>query len=702
MKRSTWIAYMAAATTAVNAQTVTLDGYAFEKYNRGFLNEVKVTAFDASQTLIGEVITTQDGHFQLKVPAGKVYFLSSEKRVFLTRQDTISTVGIKSDETVYLKFELERQPGYLFDAKIANKRSDNYTPTDAIGAARIEIYNNTTKKPELVIDKHTSPFFSFTLQQGNHYTILVRKEGYFNKRMEAHVNIDGCILCFEGIGTVSPGVSDNLSSIENRKVGSLNANIEMEHIDTTRNMVIQNIYYGLGSADLTEAAKGELDKIGLVLKNNPQLVVELGSHTDSRGNEDANKLLSEQRAKAAVDYIIAKSGIDRNKLKAKGYGESRPVNECEDGTPCSEDKHRQNRRTELKITGFTLNKFQDMSLAEIIHEEELEKFINSTETFQSVEYKAPTNPTPAPNNLIADHTPKKVEVLESKGAAATKTVAETAKTEAREAVAAGAIPRNGNNEDKPKTDGAKNAVQKGEKNVKETVKKGEPIVKEVKETGKTAVKDAKETGKTAVKDAKETGKAAVKEVKETNKATAKDAKNASKTVVNEAKTEVKDLKTAKVGRPADDFDETVVKPVSVTKPQVGTIPEMKRPNRDTTPQPVLKTFDPNEPPFQAPQRQRFETTTKKDVLYAIFPIQADYSGYRILFLSSPTELKKEDERLKAAADVMTAIYMLKTATGFEYYLGDVQHWNEAERFFTKVKETFPKAEMIEFFKGKKL
>jgi outer membrane protein OmpA-like peptidoglycan-associated protein len=664
----------------LNAQTVTLDGYAFEKYNRGFLNEVKVTAFDVSQTVIGEVITTQDGHFQLKVPAGKVYFLSSEKRVFLTRQDTISTIGKKADESMYLKFEMERQPGYLFDAKIANKRSDNYTPTDAIGAARIEIYNNTTKKPELVIDKHTSPFFSFTLQQGNHYTILVRKEGYFNKRMEAHVNIDGCILCFEGIGTVSPGVSDNLSSIENRQVGSLNANIDMERIDTTRNMVIQNIYYGLGSAELTEISKSELDKIGFVLKNNPQLVVELGSHTDSRGSEDANKVLSEQRAKAAVDYIIAKSGIDRNKLKARGYGESRLVNECEDGTPCSEDKHRQNRRTELKITGFTLNKFQDMSLAEIIHEEELEKFIASTETFQSVEYKAPANPTPAPNNLIADNTPKKTAALESKGG----TVAETAKTEVREAIVAGAVPRNVpltvSSEDKPKAEGAKNAAQKGETAVKETVKKGESILKQAKETGKGVVKDTKETGKTAVKDAKQAGK----------------------TVVNEVKTEVKDVKTAKIGRPADDFEEKVIKPVSVTKPQVGTIPEMKRPNQDSMPSKVLKTEDNTQPPFQAPQRQRFETAPKKDALYAIFPVQADYSGYRVLFLTSPTELKKEDERLKAAADIMTAIYMLKTANGFEYYLGDIQHWSEAERFFTKVKDTFPKAELLEFFKGKKL
>jgi outer membrane protein OmpA-like peptidoglycan-associated protein len=653
MKRSTWIACLTAATTAMNAQTVTLDGYAYEKYNRGFLNEVKVTAFDGNQTLMGEVISTQDGHFQLKLPAGKVYFLSAEKRIFLTRLDTVSTIGKKADETVYLKYELERQPGYLFDAKIANKRLDNYTPTDAIGAARIEIYNNTTKKPELVIDKHDSPFFSFTLQQGNHYTILVRKEGYFNKRMEAHVNIDGCILCFEGIGTVSPGVSENLSSIENRKVGSLNANIDMERVDTTRNMVVQNIYYDLGSASLTESSKNELDKIGILLKNNPQLVVELGSHTDSRGSEDANKLLSEQRAKAAVDYIIGKFGMDRDKLKAKGYGESRLVNECEDGTPCNDEKHRQNRRTELKITGFTRDKYRDMSLAEIIHEEELEKFINSNETFKSMEYKAPA---PAPNNILPDNTVKKTEVLEAKGTGS------AVKTEVREAIVAGSIPRNVSNEEKPKTEAVKNTTSKGEKIGKEVVKKGEPVVKEGKQTTKTSVKNAKETGKTGGKEAK----------------------------------------TTNLGRPADDFDETVMKPVSVTKPQVGMIPELKRPKRDTTPQTVLKTFDPNQPPFEAPQRQVAEAPKKKDIVYAIFPITPDYAGYRALFLSSPTELKKDDEQLKAAAEITTAIYLLKTASGFEYYLGDFQQWGEIERFLTKVKAVFPKAEMIEFFKGKKL
>ncbi|MEO0041908.1 MAG: hypothetical protein RL329_1369 [Bacteroidota bacterium] len=680
MKRSTWIASIMAFTSAVNAQTVTLDGYAFEKYNRGFLNEVTIKAFDQTQTLLGETLTTMDGHFQLKVPIGKIVFLSSEKRIFVTRQDTFLTTKLKPDESVYLKLEMTRQPGYLFDAKIANKRLDNYTPTDAIGAARIEIYNNTTKKPELVIDKHTSPFFNFTLQQGNHYTILVRKEGYFNKRMEAHVNIDGCILCFEGIGTVSPGVSDNLSSSEDRRVGTLNANIEMEKIDTTRNIVVQNIYYDFGSANLTEAAKGELDKVGLVLKNNPQLVVELGSHTDSRGSAEANQLLSEQRAKNAVEYIQGKMGIGRDKLKGKGYGEARLVNECEDGTPCNDEKHRQNRRTELKITGFTADRFRDMSLAEIIHEEEMDKFINSGAA--SEEYKAPEAPVVEKGAKTSEPN----AFLDSKGSVPAK---EVVKTEVREAIVAGSIPRNvpamttpaANGGDKPKVETAKNPVKANDKIVKIEAKEAKSVIKKTE----AAVK--------------ETTKAVVKEVKET-----------TKTVVKEVKTDVKEVKTAKIGKPADDFDETVTKPVSVTKTQVGMIPDMKRPapatptteTKEVVKEGIGKIVDPNQPPFALEQPKPVEVPKKKDVVYAVFPMSPDYSGYRVQFLSSATELKKDDARLKSAAELMSAIYTVKTDKGLDYYLGDFQHWGETERFLTKVKAVFPQAEMIEFFKGKKL
>ena len=84
------------------------------------------------------------------------------------------------------------------------------------------------------------------------------------------------------------------------------------------------------------------------LEYNPTIVIEIGSHTDSRSAAKANLILSEKRAKASVDYIVSK-GIDKARLTGKGYGESKLVNKCKDGVKCKEEEHQQNRRTEFKI-----------------------------------------------------------------------------------------------------------------------------------------------------------------------------------------------------------------------------------------------------------------------------------------------------------------------------------------------------------------
>ena len=96
---------------------------------------------------------------------------------------------------------------------------------------------------------------------------------------------------------------------------------------------------------------------------------------------------SQARAESAVNHILSSGAIDKSRLKAKGYGESRLTNRCEDGTPCSEAEHVRNRRTELKIIGFTLDPNADRSLAEIVHAEEMIKFLKAGGSQQ--EYKAP-------------------------------------------------------------------------------------------------------------------------------------------------------------------------------------------------------------------------------------------------------------------------------------------------------------------------
>lgn len=113
-------------------------------------------------------------------------------------------------------------------------------------------------------------------------------------------------------------------------------------------IVLENIYYDLDKWDIRPDAAKELDKLVTLLKNNPAVEIEMGSHTDSRESHKYNQLLSERRAQAAVDYLVSK-GIERNRLTAKGYGKTRLVNKCADGVECPEEEHQKNRRTEFTI-----------------------------------------------------------------------------------------------------------------------------------------------------------------------------------------------------------------------------------------------------------------------------------------------------------------------------------------------------------------
>lgn len=111
------------------------------------------------------------------------------------------------------------------------------------------------------------------------------------------------------------------------------------------------IYYDFAKATLRESSKAEIDaKLLSVMRESPNVTVEIASHTDSRGNAAANKDLSQRRAQSVVDYLVSK-GINRNRLIANGYGEDRLVNRCADGVDCSEEQHQQNRRTEFRIVG---------------------------------------------------------------------------------------------------------------------------------------------------------------------------------------------------------------------------------------------------------------------------------------------------------------------------------------------------------------
>ena len=131
-----------------------------------------------------------------------------------------------------------------------------------------------------------------------------------------------------------------------------------------------------------------MDKVGAVVNDNTQLLIELGSHTDSGGTSDENMKLSDHRVKSAVDYLVYKHGVDKNKLVWKGYGETEIVNKCFNDVEYTKEEHAENRRTELKVLGITKKDWGRIkSLSQIRKEEDLEDIISDFQNQGSIEVK---------------------------------------------------------------------------------------------------------------------------------------------------------------------------------------------------------------------------------------------------------------------------------------------------------------------------
>ncbi len=106
---------------------------------------------------------------------------------------------------------------------------------------------------------------------------------------------------------------------------------------------MENIFFDSGDAQLKEESKAELDLLVNYLKDLPDMILEIGGHTDSDGTEESNVILSEDRAKAVYAYLVSR-GVNESRLRFKGYGEMQPLVPND-----SESNKEKNRRTAFKV-----------------------------------------------------------------------------------------------------------------------------------------------------------------------------------------------------------------------------------------------------------------------------------------------------------------------------------------------------------------
>jgi outer membrane protein OmpA-like peptidoglycan-associated protein len=157
-----------------------------------------------------------------------------------------------------------------------------------------------------------------TLPSGRNYGIAVKADGYLFH-------------------------SENFNIPESMEYQEFDLNILLKKIDIGSTIVLKNIFFDFDKATIRPESAGELDRLVKLLKDNPAVSIELGSHTDNVGSDDYNQKLSQNRSLAVVEYLAGK-GISKSRVVAKGYGESQPI-----GTNDTEEGRQNNRRTEFKI-----------------------------------------------------------------------------------------------------------------------------------------------------------------------------------------------------------------------------------------------------------------------------------------------------------------------------------------------------------------
>jgi outer membrane protein OmpA-like peptidoglycan-associated protein len=276
-----------------------------------------------TEGVITTVITDKNGVYAFNIDCEASYILNVTKQNYIGLEKTFTTSNVDAFQE---NFDLLIEPlecNQTVSGTVLNKET-------LISLANVELalyYKNTLV--ERTYSTAGGVFkFNSTIACNANYEIKAEAEGYL------------------------PAFTDITSSKEYN--GTVNATLKMDKFQdfvTIRNVKMiktKPIYFDLNSSKIRKDAAIELNKVVQVLKDNPEIKIEIGSHTDSRAPDTYNMDLSEKRAQSTIQYIVNK-GVSANRVSGRGYGETQLINECSNGVKCSKEQHQENRRTEFII-----------------------------------------------------------------------------------------------------------------------------------------------------------------------------------------------------------------------------------------------------------------------------------------------------------------------------------------------------------------
>ncbi|TLX76221.1 hypothetical protein E9993_08405 [Labilibacter sediminis] len=291
-----------------------IDGILMDKNTRQVIPNTPVELKAADGSVLANLVTDSLGRISTELDDITSLSAAVNTASYFPYNETFSI----TEETTEFVMKLNRRPYYGIYGTVFLLPEMSPIPEVTVRLEKASGGNNS-------ILSGADGNFKTVLEADTDYDIVFTKKNFFTKRVK-----------YSTVG---------------RDTGYVNVNefvkLELEKAEIGKSIEIM-ILYDLDKWEIREDAAIELDDMIQFLNDNPDIKIELGSHTDARGSAKYNQNLSQKRAESAVNYMVER-GIARDRVSAKGYGETKLKNKCADGVRCSEEEHQANRRSEVTI-----------------------------------------------------------------------------------------------------------------------------------------------------------------------------------------------------------------------------------------------------------------------------------------------------------------------------------------------------------------
>jgi len=321
--------FLASPSFAQSPNSYKVSGYVFGMKDKKSKADTYVIAYCVERNKENEIISYQsggegsffvtevDGRFTLQLSGNHEYMVEFVKDGFLMETFSFKKKDMVAGEHIRIEIPLRKGNSILLSEVFIDE--DTGEPLTNV---EVELRNPTNQIVKKVYTNQEGKYFISIPKEGK-YTLGGCKKSYFHSGFETlHVNL--------------------------KNYKTYKREIPIQKITIGYKVKLGDLYYNINDTAITKSGQSVLNQLLVVLQNNPDIIIELGCHTDSRGDDDYNMTLSENRAKSAINYLI-NNGIPAKRLKAKGYGESELINQCKNGVKCDADKHEENRRVEYTI-----------------------------------------------------------------------------------------------------------------------------------------------------------------------------------------------------------------------------------------------------------------------------------------------------------------------------------------------------------------